>query len=99
MDEIPKNITFVTAFINIYETQFEDKSIEWRFNKFREIAETGIHICIFISPDVYYYFIDNLSNYENIRLIKVLNIKDTDVYKLINNTNVSLPTNRNQPKD
>jgi hypothetical protein len=50
------SITFVTSFADIYkENIVEDKTIEWRINKFRNIAETGIHIHLFLDIDMCKY--------------------------------------------
>ena len=43
------NISFVTAFIDIYKDgAIDNKTIEWRCNKFREIADIGLPIIIFV---------------------------------------------------
>ena len=41
------NITFVTSFIDIYENHLNHRNIEWRYKRFRELAELGIQIYIF----------------------------------------------------
>ena len=41
------NITFVTSFIDIYENHLNNRNTEWRYERFRELAELGIQIYIF----------------------------------------------------
>ena len=46
------NITFVTSFTDVYKNEYyEYKTIQWRINKFIEIAETGINIHLFLDVD------------------------------------------------
>ena len=47
-------ITFVTAFFNIYEHPSNSETITKRFDRFKEIAITGIQICIYTEPDFIY---------------------------------------------
>jgi hypothetical protein len=45
-------VTFVTSFFNIYDADYDaKKTIEWRVERFREIAETGINICVYTCPE------------------------------------------------
>ena len=45
----PSNVTFVTSFIDIYDKPYVNKNYSWRFSKFRELAETGIQLCVYIN--------------------------------------------------
>ena len=43
-------ITFVTSFFHIYDVDYDaTKTIEWRIERFHEIARTGIKICLYVS--------------------------------------------------
>jgi hypothetical protein len=77
------NLTFVTAFIDIYKkNQFEHKDLKWRIQHFENMAKTGIQICLYIDESSK-SIIDSLCiRYPNIRLLKILDITDTWVYKL-----------------
>ena len=96
--------TFVTSFIDIYETQFEDKSVEWRFDKFRDIAETGIPICVYVDPINYILLQHFVIDYPNIKIMKRVTIWETEIGKIVaqvrgEGLEVNLPEWRNEPKD
>ena len=94
------NITFVTSFIDIYgETTIEDKTIEWRFQKFRDIASTGIQICIYACGDCEEYLQKYANEFPNIKIMKPVCIQETHAYKTCQLVEYSLPDYRNQPKD
>lgn len=92
-------LTFVTSFVDIYDTTFEDKTVDWRFDKFRDIATTGIQLCVYVSPECY----DNLAEfskpYENVKIMRKIHIADTFVAKSCENIDYELPIHRNAPKD
>jgi hypothetical protein len=95
------NITFVTSFTDVYkEKQFEDKTIEWRINKFIDIAETGINIYLFLDIDENEYNkeIQKLYQYNNVHIEKFV-LKDTFVYQCICDLEYTLPSIRNKQKD
>ena len=64
-------ITFVTAFFNIYKHPSNSETITKKFDRFKEIAITGIQICIYTEPD----FIDTINElikeFPNVEFIKV----------------------------
>jgi len=101
------NITFVTSFTDVYkEKQFEDKTIEWRINKFIEIAETRINIHLFLDVDYSKYNeynkyeeqLQQLYKYTNVHIEK-FDLKETFVYQSIQDLEYTLPTIRNEHKD
>ena len=100
-----KNITFVTAYLNIYETPFQNKDSEWRFRQFRKIAETGIPISIICSPDSSKEIQQLADIYENIKVIQYMNLSDTWIYSACKEVEdrigeqLRLPNNRNLEKD
>jgi hypothetical protein len=94
-----KQITFVTSFVDIYESTFEDKTVEWRFNKFKDIAETGIQICVYVSPECYVRLAEFIQPYKNVRIMKQFRILDTLAAKACEGVEYSLPERRNRPKD
>jgi hypothetical protein len=102
--EIPT--TFVSAFMNIYETPFQNKDIEWRFIQFRKLCQTGIPLAVFCSRDCEDYFRSSiLTKYPNVLLLEVLDLSDTWTYKtyekvqMETNNSVELPNTRNHAKD
>jgi hypothetical protein len=48
---LPSNVTFVTAYYTIYDQPFLHRTKNWRFDRFREICQTGIPICIFCESE------------------------------------------------
>ncbi len=49
-------ITFVSFFIDIYKNNvYDNRTIAWRFERFEDIAKTGINICVYTSPDYFKY--------------------------------------------
>lgn len=93
-------ITFVTSWFEIYKDYiFEYKTKEWCLNHFKKILSTGINICIYISPE-YLEYIENLCiEFKNLKIIKVMELKDTLAYKCCDGIEISLPSNINVKKD
>jgi len=94
-----KEVTFVTSFVDIYESTFEDKTVDWRFNKFKDLAETGIKICVYVSPECYIQLAEFIQPYPNVRIMKQFRIPDTLAAKACVGIDFSLPERRNIPKD
>jgi hypothetical protein len=45
-------VTFVTSFFHIYDQEYDtNKTVAWRVERFREIASSGIKICLYVSAD------------------------------------------------
>jgi hypothetical protein len=99
------SITFVTAFMNIYDTPFQNKDVEWRFRHFKKIAETGIQVGVFCSPDCSEYMEQLVTEFPNVKVIQYMNLKDTWTYQLCDEAertigeSLALPNTRNAEKD
>lgn len=99
------NITFVTAFMNIYNKPFQNKDLDWRFNHFRKLARTGIQIGVFCSRDCITYMEDVLKEFSNIKVIEYIDLSETWTYKICNEVEteigeqLSLPNSTNPEKD
>lgn len=94
------NISFVTAFIDIYKDgTIDNKPIEWQCNQFREIASIGFPIIIFVCKNTRLYIEKLKTEFENLTILEVLTIEDTWVYKNSQTINLSMPYNRNTNKD
>jgi len=97
--------TFVTTFMNIYETPFQNKDLDWRFKHFKKLAETGIDIAVILSPDCSCYMNSILMKYPNVRAIRYMNLSETWVYNIYTKVvedigdNIALPNSRNVDKD
>ena len=95
--------TFVTAFMNIYETPFQNKDLEWRFQHFRKMAQTGIQIAVIISPDCFSYMENMIIEFPNVKVIKQMHLSETWVHetysRVIDEIDIELPNSRNEQKD
>ena len=83
-------ITFVTSFFHIYDEDYDaTKTIEWRISRFREIARTGIKICLYVSLE----FINIVpKEYANVSIIEAPT-------SFVASETVELPQQRNIQKD
>jgi len=103
--EKTSTITFVSAFMNIYDTPYQNKDIEWRFRHFKKIAETGIQLAIFCSHDCKSYMNILTEEYPNIKVIKYIDLSETWTYQLCAEVEatigepLSLPNSRTIEKD
>src|SRR5210317_1098686 len=88
-------LTFTTAFIDLNEDRSKDKSPEVRIKHFKTLAKSGIAICLYVSSTY-----ENIGKeFENVKLMPIINLEDLETYKLIKRLNPTLPTNRNIEKD
>ena len=93
-------VTFVTCLFHIYNMNYDDnKNINWRIERFKELLNTGIHICIYVCP-VFEPMIRYLEEkYENLRIMKVVEIEELSVYNETVKYDFTLPKQRNLLKD
>jgi hypothetical protein len=92
--------TFVTCLIKIYEEEpYEEKNIDWRIERFREIANTGIKICVYGCPK-YNEILRSLEN-EFPDNVKIMNLKynETKIYELCSKSELTLPEYIHENKD
>ena len=94
------HITFVSAFMNIYDRPYDHRDMEWRLNHFRNIADTGIHIVLYICQDYHSILFDFFQKYENIVIIVFKNgVRDTYAYYIYETESPTLPIHRHEQKD
>jgi hypothetical protein len=93
------SITFVTAFFNIYNHPIESDIIENRFIKFKELASTGIQICLYTEEDFYDKCISLTELYPNIKLMQIIVLKKLPLAKMCLETTHTLPEKRCNKKD
>jgi len=91
--------TFVTAFFNVKDYNNPGKSVEGYFNLFKKLINTGIPLSVYISPEYKDRIDDIIKDNLNVKISKVIDIKDTWVYKTVNIQNIKLPEHRNLLKD
>ena len=92
-------ITFVTAFFNIYNHPSNSETITKRFDRFKEIAITGIQICIYTEPDLIDTFNELIKEFPNIKLMNPINLKKSNIAAICSTIDYALPNIRNQEKD
>lgn len=93
-------LTYVTSFIDIYETQYSNKNAEWRFDRFRKIAETGIQICLYVSIHCIHTANEYAHEFPNIKIMKMITIGDSWVSRVCDQYDtLRLPDNHNPAKD
>lgn len=93
-------VTFVTSFFHIYDVNYDiKKNITWRIDRFKELLNTGIHICIYVCP-ILEPMIRHLEElYENLIIMKVVDIEELWVYKATIPYEYTLPEHKNLLKD
>jgi hypothetical protein len=101
---LPKkqSVTFVTSFFYIYEREYDaKKTIPWRIERFREIASTGINICVYVCPTLEKYIKELEAEFpDNVRLMKTMEIRDTIISNFLDeNGEYTLPEKRSDTKD
>jgi len=79
-----KMITFVTAYMTIYNESFQNKDQTWRFAHFEKLCQTGISIAVFCSRDVESVFREEiLEKYPNVLLFESLDLSETQAYQTL----------------
>jgi hypothetical protein len=92
--------TFVTSFVDIYENIYANKDTEWRFNKFREIAETGINICLYVSIESMIIAVEYAKEFPNIKIMQIITIGDSWISRICDQyDDIQIPLCRNEKKD
>jgi len=92
-------ITYVSAFIDLGEDRSRDRSAETRINLFKKLATSGIAICLFVCSKNEQIGIELQNEFSNVKLMPILNLEDTETYKLIMSFNPQLPILRTDYHD
>lgn len=100
-DTIKNNFktTFVTAFCSIDDYKVPGKSLDHYFNQFTLLAKTGIPLAVYISSHLKDLFSNLIKPYPHVKLMDVLDIHDTWIYKTAHVDGIKLPMKRNELKD
>ena len=98
-----QNVTFVTAFMNIYDKPLNNvRDIAWRFDHFSKIAETGIPICVYVdskTEDFMRQFIEIFPD-KNVQIMRVLDITETWIHQeCLRMQRIEMPVHRTVSKD
>lgn len=98
-------ITFVTSFFHIYDQEYDErKTISWRIERFREIAATGIPICVYTCAKLQCHIEALIDEFpENVRMMKVMDLSDTVIAGMVcdhkRDRDLNLPEVRSNNKD
>ena len=100
-------ITFVTAFLNLYpEKPYANRNLQWRFEKFADIAETGIPICVFVDQENREYLEKYVEIFPNIHILKTIEYNELWAVKHLHSMKqehlgnfLEFPKTRNLEKD
>ena len=92
-------ITFVTAFFNIYKYPLDSDTIKYRFDRFKEIATTGIQLCVYTEPEFINTFKELKKEFPNIKIMNPINLKRSNISIICSSIQYTLPSIRNQEKD
>lgn len=94
-------VTFVMTYIHSNVNQFEGRDMEWRFQKFLDVAKTGINICLYLSHHCIDNYAKYLKDFDNVKLMKIVKIEDTIVSRVYDKYEYSSPVYQhiNKEKD
>jgi len=92
-------VTFVTAFLDLYEDRSSDKSIETCKKLFEKLAGSNIAICLYVSKTYEDMGIELEINFPNVKLMPLVNLEETLTYNIIMKENPILPIHRNIKHD
>jgi glycosyl transferase family 25 len=93
------NITFVTAFIDLNEDRYNCKSKDNYISLFKTLANSGISICLYLSPNLENIGSELQELYSNVKFITTVKLEEMKTYKIINELSPKLPVKRCPIKD
>jgi len=91
-------LTFVTAFMNLFESREGLRSPDIYISQFRMVALSGIPIILFISSSYRDHYERICGDLENVR-IEYIELYEFETYTDIESINLKLPPERNHVKD
>lgn len=92
-----QSTTFVTSFLKIDGDSI--KKMSWRYEKFIEIANSGIQICVYIDKSMAELFID-IELYPNVKIMNTeISLEETFPFKVCQNKDILIPKFLNKTKD
>ena len=81
-------VTFTTAFIDLNEDRSKDKTPEVRIAHFREpCSKVGFQYVLYVSSTYEIIGKKLEKEYENIKLMPIINLEELETYKVIKNMN------------
>ena len=86
------SITFVTAWLNLFNGKYYNhRTDDWYLSQFKDILNTGVNICIYVSKEYYEKIHELEEKYENLKIMKTLDLEDTLFYKISKKYQLSMP--------
>ena len=93
-------VTFVTAFIDLNEpNRSKVRTTNQYVSLFKLLASSKVPICLYVSSSYESIGIELQLEFSNVKLMPIINLEDTETYKIINSCNPSLPPIQNIEKD
>jgi hypothetical protein len=95
-----KSITFVTSFFYFYEDYYDNKkNVSWRIDRFKELANTGIHLCIYVCPTFEKEIQEVAILFPNVKIMRTMTIQETWINQVSSLVSYTLPESKNTTKD
>lgn len=98
-------VTFVSCMVHIYEKEpFEHKTVDWRIDHFKMIADLGVNICLY-GCEVTLPLLKSrfpTDTYPNVRIMETIGgmtFKETTLHKMCYKPGLTYPQYRNDHKD
>ena len=97
----PSHLTFVSAFSDVYGTHIQSgRSLNWRVERFREIASTKIQICLYVDKECALAASNLVVEFPNVKIMRIIENDDCFAYRACAaHPNITLPNNRSTEKD
>lgn len=99
-------VTFVTAFLDLAQRDVffdnnpvRQKTVEARIEYFKTLAKTGLPIALFVCPNYKDIAKSLIEEFKNVKLMDVLQLKNTWIYNTMSHLSGYLPLERNVNKD
>lgn len=90
--------TFVTCFLNI--SSDDKSSIDWRIDKFMEIANIGINLHVYVDSIILEKICEKICNHPNVKITKISSIHDLFSFRVCSNIDeLKIPETDNITKD
>jgi hypothetical protein len=94
-----QTVTFVTAYYDIYNSQPNQRGIDWRITHFENLLNLGIQMCLFVEKKHLGRFMELEKKYSNLKLADPIEFDSLLICKLLENTTYNMPEKRNATKD
>ena len=86
-------MTFVTAWFNLFNGNYYNRRTDdWYLSQFKDILNTGINICIYVSEEYYERIRDLEEKHENLKIMKTMKLEDTLFYQISRKYELAMPS-------